>query len=363
MLWLALKRRLLLATLLALLAMETLYLLSLKRTGFSPDVYMNNPKSLAGYLVQAERSDDKQARLLCLVLTSAATAPVRLKAIMDTWSGKCDKALYMSGSQVVNMTDVDGLVNLNTNDSYKALWQKTKAAWLYVYLRYVDEFEWFLKTDDDTFVIVENLRYYLSELDPGKDHYLGRYFEHFGDHWQSGGAGYVLSRRTLERLGNHFARDRLCGGSPTTDEDIQISRCLKKFSIVPGDTRHGIKDRFHPFPAHRLLIDALAPKGWFTWVHYNTTKQGPDCCSELSISFHYIKPHDMYALNYYIYHLHPYGSFKTDLLIPPPGQFGYHQLPRWQHKPTVRAPRNSPPAQTIYLSAAFTSPSKKLKVF
>ena len=42
------------------------------------------------------------------------------------------------------------------------LYEKTKKAFQYLWEHHRDEAEWFMKADDDTFVIVENLRYKLS---------------------------------------------------------------------------------------------------------------------------------------------------------------------------------------------------------
>lgn len=38
--------------------------------------------------------------------------------------------------------------------------------------------------------------------------------------------------------------------------------------------------------------------------------------SENAISFHYIKPDQMYVLNYLIYHLRPYGIVKDSQPLP-----------------------------------------------
>ena len=59
--------------------------------------------------------------------------------------------------------------------------------------------DWFLKADDDTYVIMENLRYFLSKLNPSDPHYIGRMFTSYCGYY-NGGAGYVFSRERRETL-------------------------------------------------------------------------------------------------------------------------------------------------------------------
>ena len=64
----------------------------------------------------------------------------------------------------------------------------------HVILHFRDKADWFLKADDDTYVVVENLRHMLNEYNSSDPTYFGLRFTHheYIDHkegYMSGGAG------------------------------------------------------------------------------------------------------------------------------------------------------------------------------
>ena len=138
----------------------------------------------------------KKVRVLCWIMTSPANVIKKATAVKDTWGQRCNRLLFFSSATDTSLP----AIGLNVTEGRRHLTEKTMQAFRYLYSHHLDDADWFLKADDDTYVIVENLRYFLSSQNSSRPVCFGHRFDFKNnDTYNSGGAGYVISKEALIR--------------------------------------------------------------------------------------------------------------------------------------------------------------------
>lgn len=295
---------------------------------------------------QSTVDEVKNLRIFCLILTSQKNHQQKAIHVKNTWGRHCNKLLFVSTLTDLNLESI----GFNVIDDHEHLWGKVKLAIQYVYKNFIDDYDWFYKADDDTFAIIENMRYFLAAYSTDDPVYFGHKFQsqihRFG--YFSGGSGYVMSRKSIRLfVENVLTNDSVCDrvvGSNVGDEDWNIGYCFDKIGIYAGDSRDTLnRERFLPFDPEAHLFPRFHSHSWYLIYKYYSSDEGLDCCSNYSIAFHYISPRYMYTLYYLTYYLKIHGVKYRNPLLPRKMLFCdiVHMLENERKNMTITTTKNS----------------------
>ncbi|XP_023338414.1 glycoprotein-N-acetylgalactosamine 3-beta-galactosyltransferase 1 [Eurytemora carolleeae] len=231
---------------------------------------LENTRKLEGG-PESKFQDLSKIRIGCIITTHPGVlSEFQALAVHDTWVRRCTKVLFVTSSgspflEKLNFTarsyfkasekEEYSYFKIDMKEGRERLWAKTKISFAQAYFDFASEVDWFLKADDDSYIVMENLQYFLSSLDSSLPLLAGSLFmcrstvkeclvdeNHVKDQpYMSGGAGYVLSRTALELFVNvGIGNNDLCRDESLGPEDVQMSRCMENLGVHFVDTR----DRF-----------------------------------------------------------------------------------------------------------------------
>lgn len=197
-------------------------------------------------------------------MTGPQNLETKAKHVKATWAQHCNRILFMSSKENKDFPTV----GLETKEGREQLYWKTIKAFQYVHNHYLNEADWFMKADDDTYVALDNLRWLLSKYDPERPIYFGRKFKPYVKQgYMSGGAGYVLSKEALRRYVAALKSGK-CNHS-TFVEDLALGKCMESINVEAGDSRDSVhRETFHPFVPEHHLMKGYLPKNFWIW-NYN----------------------------------------------------------------------------------------------
>jgi glycoprotein-N-acetylgalactosamine 3-beta-galactosyltransferase len=305
---------------------------------------------LANINIAKSDNTSRRPRLFCGIFTMASNHH-KARAIRNTWAKKCTFFMAFSTEDDLSIPAIN-LAHIG-EEKYNNMWQKTRSIWKYIHEFYIHDFDWFLLGGDDMYHIVENLMDFLTsdeiraeqqlqqeEFDtsiadlegdqheydnnwnesnseppqsiPGSGLYLGRRLLLPGSEdkgrqmfFNSGGPGYLLDRKALNLYIRNADKSFCFPNVLRYAEDAYLAGCLirTKESLFPYDSTNDKqgKPRFHIFsPAQTYSFDTSDRVFWLNRFD-PFMKNGSECCSPSSISFHNISESLMYAIDDYLY--------------------------------------------------------------
>ena len=88
----------------------------------------------------------KEVKILCWVFTHPDNHKTKVPHVRNTWGRRCNKLLFMSVEEVEDQPDI---IALPVENGRPHLWNKTQLAMKYVYENYINDYDWFMRADDD----------------------------------------------------------------------------------------------------------------------------------------------------------------------------------------------------------------------
>ncbi len=174
-----------------------------------------------------------EVRVLCLVSTMLNKQESR-EAVMKTWGRKCTHLVYFCGGtrtiKEIQLSKNTILLSLPTTQLYENKWKTSVLAFQYIFQKYYDSFDWLIKCDDDTFVIMENLRFFLIKTNSSSPYFYGMKVRQpsTGEDFLSGGPGYVMSDSIFKKLVLSSTLPECSTEMFPAQEGLQLARCLKQ---------------------------------------------------------------------------------------------------------------------------------------
>jgi chondroitin sulfate synthase len=174
------------------------------------------------------------------VMTAARYLDSRAKAVYDTWGRKVPGKVMFFSSEDSYSEDVPLVALPGVDDTYPP--QKKSFMMLkHMYDHYIDQYEWFLRADDDVYVRTDRLEELLRSVDSKKPWFIGQTgrgnTEEFGmlslesdENFCMGGPGVIFSRETLKRMAPYV--DECLANLYTTHEDVELGRCVRRFAGI-----------------------------------------------------------------------------------------------------------------------------------
>lgn len=234
-------------------------------------------------------------------------------AIKKTWGRRCTAFIAIVSEPGENSTDIFHIPN---DANQLSNWENV---YRFIANTYVNEFDCFMNTDGNSYVVVENLRYAFDPFEPivigllkNSKNQLQPYL--------SMKAGFALSRRAVGNLVVGFSNaSENCAAVKQSEDKIHFSLCLHEACIFFGRStdQHGKQLFFDQYLVHFFLPISVV-KLPYPWYQDYKVNHYLNSASNYSIAFYGLNWEQMHVMDFLIYQLRPYGLETIPSPLPEP---------------------------------------------
>lgn len=184
-----------------------------------------------------------------------------------------------------------------------------------------------------SYIIMENLRHLLYQHRPQTSLFFGhrqiyKYSKLF-EGYMSGekkrqnplnyfnlevlGAGYILSRKALEKLAKTLRTYPKKFFYPDNErEDVEMGAALENSAIFVDGRDDKLQRLFLPFSPVSFILGKV-PRWYSEMSYYESPLGSMNCCSDIPIAFHYVNGSKQYLNEYLVYRVQPFGLHKNTM--------------------------------------------------
>uniref|UniRef100_A0AAF5DAW6 N-acetylgalactosaminide beta-1,3-galactosyltransferase n=1 Tax=Strongyloides stercoralis TaxID=6248 RepID=A0AAF5DAW6_STRER len=262
-------------------------------------------------------------KILCAIFSHPKKETSTLNHIIRTWLTHCDKALFITTTgenfhdkgEEKKMMRIE-VIKILSNGEKMSIFTETIKSFMILYNKFFNntigqKYDWLLKVNDNSFVVIENLKRFLRNKDKNESIYYG-YNSNFNEKdnkillnrkYITGGSGYVISKNGIKNIiekKNFFLKN--CSKEIFNGfEDVIIGRCFEKLGIKGGNSKdeNGLETFLPPINKKKYTLKLSKFEEM-----YNVFPGDKNECQKMSqypISFHNIIPENLYILNYIFY--------------------------------------------------------------
>lgn len=199
-----------------------------------------DPLALLGMQPNETVENSNRTLVFVGVMTAEQYLTTRARAVYETWGQELPGRIAFFSSEVSRAPGLPLVPLPRVDDSYPPQ-KKSFMMLLYMYEKYGDKFEWYMRADDDVYVRGDKLEEFLRSVDSRKPQFIGQAGRgtnaerdalalDYNENFCMGGPGVMFSRETLRRVAPHvkYCLKHLY----TTHEDVELGRCVAKFAGV-----------------------------------------------------------------------------------------------------------------------------------